>query len=101
MTRGMMAIVVALGVLPVVSAGSNLDPGSYPSHQCGEKPTQPDRPEYFKSEAELETFNRAVETYNIATEGYFQCIQLYVNDAAEDIQLIKRTVSATIEEANN
>lgn len=97
----MMAIVLALGVLPGASAGSNLDPGGYPSHLCGEKPTQPDRPEYFKSEAELETFNRAVETYNIATEGYFQCIQLYVNDATEDIQRIKRTVSATIEEANN
>ena len=94
-------MVLALGVLPDASAGSNLPTASYPAHQCGDRPTQPARAEYFKSETELETFNQAVETYNNATESYFQCIQLYVNDAAEDIQRIKRTVSATIEEANN
>ncbi len=100
-TRWMMALVLALGAAHDAWAGSNLGAGGYPSHQCGKGPTQPIRPENFKSESELETYNEAVDAYNTGTEQFFQCIQLYVNNAAEDIQLIKRTISATIEEANN
>ena len=82
-------------------AGSNLDPDGYPPHHCGVKPDQPERPEVFTSESELDSYNAAVDQYNQGMEAYFECIQTYVNNAASDIELIKRKTKTTIEEANN
>ena len=97
---GLLALLAALGPNQDVRAGTNLGTGGYPSHQCGKKPVPPERPEYFKSEADLDAYNKAVEAYNTGTEQFFQCIQHYVNSAAEDIQLIKQTLTSTIDEAN-
>lgn len=79
----------------------NLGDGGYPSHHCGAKPSQPVRPQYFKSETELETYNQSVEEFNTSTATFFECIQRYVDGAAVDIKEIKKTVKAVIEEANN
>ena len=96
----LLALLVALGATDDVWAGTNLGTGGYPSHQCGEKPAQPVRPEYFKSEAELEAYNQAIEAYNTGTEQFFRCVQIYVDSAAEDIERIKQTLTKTIDEAN-
>ena len=91
---------LALCAVHNVQAGGNFNAVGYPEHRCGAKPSKPTRPEYFKSESELENYNCAVETYNNSTESYFECIQRYVNNAAKDIQKIRRMVTATIDEAN-
>ena len=99
--RWVMAGLLVLGATYDVGAESNLGAGGYPSHHCGEKPSQPTRPEYFKSEAELAAYNQSVETFNTTTGQYFVCIQQYVNNAAKDIELIRSTLATTIEEAND
>lgn len=96
-----MAGFLSLVANQIVYAQSNLAPSGYPSHQCADKPFPPIRPDNFKSEAELASYNHSVDIYNAQTEQYFECIQRYVDNAANDIELIKKTLASTIEAANN
>lgn len=96
-----MAGILVLAANQGVGAQSNLDTTGYPSHQCGEKPSEPIRPANFKSEAELAHYNHTVETFNATSDRYFTCVQRYVDNAINDIELIKQSLSATIEAANN
>lgn len=96
----------AIGVLGLsmlcmgaVAVDSNLSTG-YPPLDCGEKPAPPERPEVFESEADLAAFNREVEKYNATVDGYFACVQRYVNNAAADIKRIRRSMKTAIEIAN-
>jgi len=82
-----------------VAVESNLATG-YPPLDCGGKPMQPERPEVFESEAALAAFNRDVEKYNAAVDGYFACVQRYVNNAAADIKRIRRSMKTAVEIAN-
>lgn len=77
-------------------AGSNLGQG-YPSHQCGEKPEQPQRPEKFSSRAELDAYNEQVVAYNTAMERFVLCLQSYVDNAASDIRAIRDKIESARE----
>lgn len=87
--------------LPLAHAGSNLAGGLYPAPDCGDKPQTPVRPEVFESEAEITQYNAQVEAYNVETQAYFACVQLYVDNAAQDITTIRTTIQAVIDQAND
>ena len=81
--------------LPALS-GSNLGQG-YPAHQCGERPEQPQRPEKFRSRAELDAYNQKVDAYNAVMERYVSCLQSYVDNAASDIRAIRERIETALE----
>jgi len=94
-------VLLGLLTLPSVFAGSNLDSSSYPEPSCAQKPSQPARPEIFKAETEVVSYNDQVDRYNTSMEAYYGCIQRYVDNAARDIEAIKAKTKAAIEQANN
>ena len=94
-------VLLGLLTLPSVFAGSNLDSSSYPEPSCAQKPSQPARPEIFKAETEVVSYNDQVDRYNTSMEAYYGCIQRYVDNAARDIEAIKAKTKAAVEQANN
>jgi hypothetical protein len=84
--------------LPVL-AGSNFAQ-DYPTHQCGERPEQPQRPDKFRSRAELDAYNEHVNAYNAAMERYVSCLQGYVDNAAADIRAIRDKIEAALKAVN-
>lgn len=79
--------------------GSNLGQ-DYPAHQCGGMPEQPQRPEKFRTRAELDVYNEQVHAYNAAMERYVSCLQSYVDNAASDIRAIREKIESALEAAN-
>lgn len=90
-----MMLSTGLWSLPV-TAGSNLGQ-EYPSHQCGERPEQPSRPEKFRDRGELDAYNEKVHAYNAAMEEYVLCLQSYVDNAAADIRAIRDKLETALE----
>ncbi len=77
-----------VGVWAVQPVPSNLS-ASYPSHSCGDNlPPLPPRPDKFKTETELATYNAEVDEYNQAIEQVVNCIQAYLDNAAADMERI-------------
>jgi hypothetical protein len=80
-------------------AGSNLGQ-DYPTHQCGDRPEQPQRPAKFPSRAELDAYNEQVHAYNEAMERFVSCLQSYVDNAASDIRAIRDKIESAREAVN-
>lgn len=77
-------------------AGSNLS-GGYPEHQCGERPVPPERPEEFRTRAELDAYNEQVHEFNASMEQYVDCLQTYVDNAAADIRTIREKLESALD----
>lgn len=97
---GSAAILVAALFLIVSRpgySGSNLAPAGYPDPQCGEQPQPPKRPEQFRFRAELDAYNKQIAAFNAGEKRFIECIRAYVENAAFDIQAIRRKVDAAVE----
>ncbi|MDX1514454.1 MAG: hypothetical protein R3174_12010 [Gammaproteobacteria bacterium] len=92
-----VALSLAFAAPGAVHAGSNLDQGAYPDPQCGERPVPPERPERFRFRAELDQYNARVAAFNAAEERYVRCLQAYIDNAADDIKLIRRKIELAVE----
>ena len=94
----LLVVLASQSIAPSVLAGSNLGI-AYPDHACGERPIAPDRPETFETETAIKSYNADVGAYNTAAEAFVQCIQNYVDNAAEDIKVIRAKVREAVEHA--
>lgn len=81
-------------------AQSNLANAQYPVHQCGAKPAPPIRPEAFEDNEAVSAYNQQVDTYNGALQAYVGCIQAYIDNASEDIELIRNHIKNAVDETN-
>lgn len=83
-----------------VEGGSNLGAFGYPSHSCVKPAAQkPSGPALFKDDAELDAYNRSVDTYNAEAKPYMECMQKYINDSYKDMERIKEKAQSAIDEA--
>lgn len=93
--------VVAVWSVLVATSAANSNLGStYPDPQCGAKPTQPERSEKFETQGELTSYNQAVDAYNSASVAYTQCVQLYLDNAVNDIERIRQKIDQAATAAN-
>lgn len=84
-----------------VQVGSNLGASGYPSHSCAKPVIQkPSAQESFKDQAELDQYNRGVDVYNVELKKYVSCIKKYIADSYRDIESIKESAQAAIDEAS-
>ena len=95
----LLVVLASQWIAPSVLAGSNLGI-TYPDHACGERPIAPERPETFETETAIKSYNAEVGAYNTAAETFVQCIQNYVDNAAEDIKVIRAKAREAVEQAD-
>ena len=92
------ALFVLLAVPLTGFGGTNLDGGGYPDLQCGQSPEVPKRPEKFRFQAELDAYNKQVAEFNVSMERYTTCLQAYIDNAAQDIRMIRERIDRLVEE---
>ncbi len=92
------ALFVLLAVPLTGFSGTNLDGGVYPDSQCGITPEVPKRPVKLRFQAELDAYNVQVKEYNVSMERYTKCLQAYIENAAQDIRMIRERIDRLVEE---
>ena len=87
--------------------GSNLGPSGYPKHSCGYKPLKPttvtaDRHRGFGLDPgmEVEIDIMEDESYELQLSVYVDCINEYISNANNDIEIIGESISTARDEAN-
>lgn len=102
-SAGLWALCLAV-VLVSVPAGALQAKGNlavtYPGPDCGARPIAPVRPKAFKDNDQISAYNASVRRFNDGNRKYVDCIQRYVNAAAEDIRLIRARIKAVVREAS-
>ena len=93
------ALIVLVASGTCAAAGSNL-PHGYPVPDCGERPEIPERPEKFETEEAIAEYNAKVDAYNATMEQLVECVREYVNNAASDIEQIRKRSRDAIERLN-
>ncbi len=66
--------------------------------QCGNKPEVPKRPVKLHVRAQLDAYNAQIKEYNVSMERYTNCLQAYINNAAQDIRMIRKRIDRLLEE---
>jgi hypothetical protein len=93
------AVLFVLLAVPLTGfGGTNLAGGVYPDAQCGNKPEVPKRPVKLRFRAELDAYNVQIKEYNVSMERYTNCLQAYINNAAQDIRMIRKRIDRLLEE---
>lgn len=67
---------------------SNFGAFNYPSHECGPRPSVPQRPAGLSAHFEAQDYNVRVEEYNRRINSYSRCISEYIERAKLDMQRI-------------
>ena len=93
-------ILISPAGFALVLGGSNLGMFGYDEHSCT-KPFPPSKPYAFNSQWEIDTYNNEVDYYNSERESYVRCIRDYVDNAENDIEIIKEAIESAIDEANS
>ena len=75
--------------LALVFGGTNFGFMGYPDHTCSE----PYKPYQFTDQYQVDRYNRDMEEY-------IDCINEYVDNAANDIKRIQESAQSAIDEAN-
>lgn len=85
--------------------GSNLGPSGYPKHSCGDKPLQPtnvtaDRHRGFGLDPDMEVEIELMvdEGYELQLSIYVDCIDEYISNANNDIEIIRESILAARDE---
>jgi len=93
------AALFALLAVPLTGfGGTNLEGGVYPDSQCGKSPEVPTRPVKFRFHEELDAYNAQVQEFNVNMERYTKCLQAYIDNAAQDIRMIRERIDRLVEE---
>jgi len=92
------ALFVLLAVPLTGFSGTNLDGGVYPDSQCGKAPEVPKRPVKLRFQAEFDAYNKQVAEFNVSMERYTTCLQAYIDNAAQDIRMIRERIDRLVEE---
>jgi len=85
---------------------SNLENFSYPSHTCGEKIKKPKKPARLATYENVEAYNAAIVEYNIEvanynkeTKFYKTCINQYIKNGNNDINIIRKQLNNALKKA--
>ena len=81
----------------IVFGGSNFGIGGYPSHGCI-KPVRPVKPYQFIDSLHVQVYNQQVEQFNLELKRYYSCIDLYLENAENDISRIQEKMKETLGE---
>ncbi|MFK5913280.1 MAG: hypothetical protein QM484_02820 [Woeseiaceae bacterium] len=88
------------------SGYSNLDDFEYPSHDCGDKTSKPDKPKRIKHYDNISDYNNAIIEYNIdvthyndEVKVYKSCINLYIKNGNNDLKIIRHQLNKALKEA--
>ena len=76
--------------------------GGYPGHNCilaASKPTTPYCVHIGCDAWQINSYNAAVEQWNIALELYTQCIKTYLDNAPQDIECAREKIESEMENA--
>ncbi|OQY00549.1 MAG: hypothetical protein B6I26_07540 [Desulfobacteraceae bacterium 4572_130] len=93
-------LLIPLSVYAVIFGGSNLELiVGYPSCNCI-KPTKPFKPYSFNNQWEIDYYNMNIDSYNSQFQQYLSCINEYVENANNDIKIIKSKIQEAVDEAN-
>lgn len=86
--------------------GSNPQQFVYPAHQCGNKPGKPSQPPVIASNVSVDAYNAAVAQYNVrvamynsSIKNYNNCINAYIQSGNNDIEVIRKQLTAALEQA--
>lgn len=71
----------------------------YPDPVCSKPGEQPKRPSAINA-AEVDRYNALLAKYNKTAHDYVVCINLYVRNADNDTDLIRKKSRAAVDEAN-
>lgn len=89
-----------------LAAESNLEDFTYPPHSCGEKIKKPIKPAKLSEHDDVETYNAAITEYNIKVTDYNKeiktyktCINQYIKNGNNDIDIIKKRLHNALKEA--
>lgn len=70
----------------------------YPSNKC-EAPQRPFEQYYFYNQYDLDSYNRKVTDYNEKLASYQSCIETYIKNAEDDIELIQSKIQKAKQES--
>lgn len=92
----------------LTSEESNLIDFSYPSHGCGEKTKKPIKVARFKTFEDVNDYNSAIVDYNIKVASYNKeikkyklCINQYIKNGNNDIDIIKSALKKALKNARD
>jgi hypothetical protein len=104
-TMFLLAMTVAAQAQPVAApaapeTGSNFPAlADYPAPSCIKPAPPPKRPSTVNN-VEVERFNHKLAQYNTVARDYVLCVNLYVRNADNDMDLIRKKSRAAVDEAN-
>ena len=101
MRIALFAAALALLVHGSAVAGTNLGSSGSPDPDCGERPNPPERPDAFKDNDEIRKYNKAVKEFNAEIKVYTGCVQAWVDNATDDMKLIRAAIQRALEQAKN
>lgn len=81
-----------------VTGGTNFSYSGYPDPECS-RPFRPIKPYDLTNELAVDSYNRRVRLYNLEYDEYIACIQLYVENATNDMKRIKEKAEEEIQKA--
>lgn len=90
----------------VIAISSNLTGFSYPSHNCENKPSKPEKAPVLASYIDVDAYNIAVAQYNVrvalynkSIKVYKRCIDSYIKSGNHDIETIRKKLNTALKEA--
>lgn len=91
-----------------ITASSNIQNFSYPTHKCNNKPERPEKPESFSAKDDVEKYNNQIAKYNVRVSEYNEsikkykaCINQYIKNGNNDIKIIREQLNAALKEARS
>jgi hypothetical protein len=100
MRRILIVILTCLPACAFAQPATNFPSLSdYPGPVCSKPGEQPKRPSAINA-AEVDRYNALLAKYNKTAHDYVVCINLYVRNADNDMDLIRKKSRAAVDEAN-
>jgi hypothetical protein len=90
-------ILMSISCSVIAIGRSNLSMG-YPMESC-RKPMRPYKPDSFRRQVDIDIYNNEVSLYNAENSRFMQCVQDYLDNAANDIKAIQDRIDEAVENA--